>query len=102
MLSSFLGGYFSILLLKEEKIGNWTNIHLVSSSSRSRPQGEMNGHRGLVPSNFLEEVPDDVEVYLTDTPSHYPQEEPANRPPANSAAAVPEGKRVHHHRRSQR
>ncbi|XP_069019288.1 RIMS-binding protein 2 isoform X3 [Embiotoca jacksoni] len=61
--------------------------------------GEMNGHRGLVPSNFLEEVPDDVEVYLTDTPSHYPQEEPANRPPANSAAPttvaiVPEGKRV--------
>uniref|UniRef100_A0AAQ5X101 RIMS-binding protein 2 n=1 Tax=Amphiprion ocellaris TaxID=80972 RepID=A0AAQ5X101_AMPOC len=64
--------------------------------------GEINGHRGLVPSNFLEEVPDDVEVYLTDTPSHYPQEEPANRPPANSAATVPEGKRVHHHRRSQR
>uniref|UniRef100_A0A3B3TYA8 RIMS-binding protein 2 n=1 Tax=Poecilia latipinna TaxID=48699 RepID=A0A3B3TYA8_9TELE len=64
--------------------------------------GELNGHRGLVPSNFLEEVPDDVEVYLTDTPSHYPQEEPANRPPANSAAAVSEGKRVHHHRRSQR
>ncbi|KAM3873838.1 RIMS-binding protein 2 [Diretmus argenteus] len=56
--------------------------------------GEMNGHRGLVPSNFLEEVPDDVEVYLTDTPSHYPQDEPANRPPANSAAAVTEGKRV--------
>lgn len=57
----------------------------------------MNGHRGLVPSNFLEEVPDDVEVYLTDTPSHYPQEEPAGRPPA-----VPEGKRVHPHRRCQR
>ncbi|XP_078017962.1 RIMS-binding protein 2 isoform X7 [Epinephelus lanceolatus] len=56
--------------------------------------GEINGHRGLVPSNFLEEVPDDVEVYLTDTPSHYPQEEPANRPPANSAATVSEGKRV--------
>ncbi|XP_037547686.1 RIMS-binding protein 2 [Nematolebias whitei] len=56
--------------------------------------GELNGHRGLVPSNFLEEVPDDVEVYLTDTPSHYPQEEPANRPPANPAAAVSEGKRV--------
>ncbi|XP_008283447.1 RIMS-binding protein 2 [Stegastes partitus] len=62
--------------------------------------GEINGHRGLVPSNFLEEVPDDVEVYLTDTPSHYPQEEPASRPPANSATAaatataVPEGKRV--------
>nr|XP_040053806.1 RIMS-binding protein 2 isoform X1 [Gasterosteus aculeatus aculeatus]XP_040053807.1 RIMS-binding protein 2 isoform X1 [Gasterosteus aculeatus aculeatus]XP_040053808.1 RIMS-binding protein 2 isoform X1 [Gasterosteus aculeatus aculeatus]XP_040053809.1 RIMS-binding protein 2 isoform X1 [Gasterosteus aculeatus aculeatus] len=56
--------------------------------------GEINGHRGLVPSNFLEEVPDDVEVYLTDTPSHYPQEEPANRAPANSASAVSEGKRV--------
>ncbi|XP_027881939.1 RIMS-binding protein 2-like isoform X7 [Xiphophorus couchianus] len=56
--------------------------------------GELNGHRGLVPSNFLEEVPDDVEVYLTDTPSHYPQEEPANRPPVNSAANVSEGKRV--------
>uniref|UniRef100_A0A8D3BAF7 RIMS-binding protein 2 n=1 Tax=Scophthalmus maximus TaxID=52904 RepID=A0A8D3BAF7_SCOMX len=50
--------------------------------------GEINGHRGLVPSNFLEEVPDDVEVYLTDTPSHYPQEEPANRPPANSKKIV--------------
>eukprot|EP00064_Thunnus_orientalis_P014202 superscaffoldBa00002438_g14243 len=56
--------------------------------------GEINGHRGLVPSNFLEEVPDDVEVYLTDTPSHYPQEEPASRPPANSAATISEGKRV--------
>uniref|UniRef100_A0A6Q2X2I1 RIMS-binding protein 2 n=1 Tax=Esox lucius TaxID=8010 RepID=A0A6Q2X2I1_ESOLU len=53
--------------------------------------GEMNGHRGLVPSNFLEEVPDDVEVYLTDTPSHYAQDEPTHRP---------ETKRVH--RRSQR
>nr|XP_023009003.1 RIMS-binding protein 2 isoform X8 [Maylandia zebra] len=56
--------------------------------------GEINGHRGLVPSNFLEEVPDDVEVYLTDTPSHYPQEEPANRPPANSIPAVSESKRA--------
>ncbi|XP_047229519.1 RIMS-binding protein 2 isoform X8 [Girardinichthys multiradiatus] len=56
--------------------------------------GELNGHHGLVPSNFLEEVPDDVEVYLTDTPSHYPQEEPANRPLANSTATVSEGKRV--------
>ncbi|XP_072228174.1 RIMS-binding protein 2 isoform X3 [Leuresthes tenuis] len=56
--------------------------------------GEINGHRGLVPSNFLEEVPDDVEVYLTDTPSHYPQEEPTNRPSANSAASVTEGKRI--------
>uniref|UniRef100_A0A674NN12 RIMS binding protein 2 n=1 Tax=Takifugu rubripes TaxID=31033 RepID=A0A674NN12_TAKRU len=62
--------------------------------------GEMNGHRGLVPSNFLEEVPDDVEVYLTDTPSHPPQEEHSDRSPTNSAtAAVSEGKRVHHHRR---
>ncbi|XP_053727855.1 RIMS-binding protein 2 isoform X17 [Synchiropus splendidus] len=36
--------------------------------------GELNGHKGLVPSNFLEEVPDDVEVYLTDSPSRYPQD----------------------------
>ncbi|XP_077398591.1 RIMS-binding protein 2 isoform X10 [Vanacampus margaritifer] len=56
--------------------------------------GEINGHRGLVPSNFLEEVPDDVEVYLTDTPSHFPPEEPANRLPANPAASVPEAKRI--------
>ncbi|XP_062310500.1 RIMS-binding protein 2 isoform X1 [Osmerus eperlanus] len=39
--------------------------------------GELNGHKGLVPSNFLEEVPDDVEVFLTDTPSRYPQDAPA-------------------------
>ncbi|XP_028851312.1 RIMS-binding protein 2 isoform X19 [Denticeps clupeoides] len=39
--------------------------------------GELNGHRGLVPSNFLEEVPEDVEVYLTDTPSRYAQDHPA-------------------------
>ncbi|XP_049322691.1 RIMS-binding protein 2 isoform X2 [Astyanax mexicanus] len=51
--------------------------------------GEMNGHRGLVPSNFLEEVPDDVEVYLTDTPTHYEPEEPAAAP-----APRPEAKRV--------
>ncbi|CAH2295701.1 RIMS-binding 2 isoform X3 [Pelobates cultripes] len=38
--------------------------------------GELNGHRGLVPSNFLEEVPDDVEVYISDAPSRYPQETP--------------------------
>ncbi|XP_023576329.1 RIMS-binding protein 2 isoform X1 [Octodon degus] len=31
--------------------------------------GELNGQRGLVPSNFLEEVPEDVEVYLSDAPS---------------------------------
>ncbi|XP_073689172.1 RIMS-binding protein 2-like [Garra rufa] len=58
--------------------------------------GELNGHRGLVPSNFLEEVPDDVEVYLTDTPSHHGQDEPNPVP-----APRPETKRVHH-RRSQR
>uniref|UniRef100_A0A673H5A9 RIMS-binding protein 2 n=1 Tax=Sinocyclocheilus rhinocerous TaxID=307959 RepID=A0A673H5A9_9TELE len=58
--------------------------------------GELNGHRGLVPSNFLEEVPDDVEVYLTDTPSHRGQDEPNPVP-----ALRPETKRVHH-RRSQR
>lgn len=40
-------------------------------------QGELNGHKGLVPSNFLEEVPDDVEVYLTDSPSRYVQDTPA-------------------------
>ncbi|XP_053557832.1 RIMS-binding protein 2 isoform X2 [Bombina bombina] len=34
--------------------------------------GELNGQKGLVPSNFLEEVPDDVEVYLSDAPSRYP------------------------------
>ncbi|XP_019718354.1 RIMS-binding protein 2 isoform X8 [Hippocampus comes] len=39
--------------------------------------GELNGHNGLVPSNFLEEVPDDVEVFLTDSPSRYPQDTPS-------------------------
>ncbi|XP_023199264.1 RIMS-binding protein 2 isoform X10 [Xiphophorus maculatus] len=39
--------------------------------------GELNGHKGLVPSNFLEEVPDDVDVFLTDSPSRYPQDSPA-------------------------
>nr|XP_005889634.1 PREDICTED: RIMS-binding protein 2 [Bos mutus] len=38
--------------------------------------GELNGQKGLVPSNFLEEVPDDVEVYLSDAPSHYSQDTP--------------------------
>ncbi|XP_039766214.1 RIMS-binding protein 2 isoform X9 [Ornithorhynchus anatinus] len=33
--------------------------------------GELNGQKGLVPSNFLEEVPDDVEVYLSDAPTRY-------------------------------
>ncbi|XP_064128113.1 RIMS-binding protein 2 isoform X2 [Loxodonta africana] len=54
--------------------------------------GELNGHKGLVPSNFLEEVPDDVEVYLSDVPSHYSQDTPrrskAKRvPPEGSGTA---------------
>ncbi|KAK6483473.1 RIMS-binding protein 2-like [Huso huso] len=38
--------------------------------------GEINGHKGLVPSNFLEEVPDDVEVYLSETPSRHAHDTP--------------------------
>ncbi|XP_077317923.1 RIMS-binding protein 2 isoform X16 [Lithobates pipiens] len=38
--------------------------------------GELNGHKGLVPSNFLEEVPNDVEVYLSDASSRYPPDAP--------------------------
>ncbi|XP_009638128.1 RIMS-binding protein 2 isoform X3 [Egretta garzetta] len=38
--------------------------------------GELNGQKGLVPSNFLEEVPDDVEVYLSDAPSRYVHDTP--------------------------
>uniref|UniRef100_A0A8C5F2S4 RIMS-binding protein 2 n=1 Tax=Gopherus evgoodei TaxID=1825980 RepID=A0A8C5F2S4_9SAUR len=38
--------------------------------------GELNGQKGLVPSNFLEEVPDDVEVYLSDVPSRHVQDTP--------------------------
>ncbi|XP_045390263.1 RIMS-binding protein 2 isoform X7 [Lemur catta] len=38
--------------------------------------GELNGQKGLVPSNFLEEVPADVEVYLSDAPSHHSQDAP--------------------------
>ncbi|KAF7240794.1 RIMS-binding protein 2 [Varanus komodoensis] len=38
--------------------------------------GELIGQKGLVPSNFLEEVPDDVEVYLSDAPSRYAQDTP--------------------------
>uniref|UniRef100_G1SM06 RIMS binding protein 2 n=1 Tax=Oryctolagus cuniculus TaxID=9986 RepID=G1SM06_RABIT len=34
--------------------------------------GELNGQKGLVPSNFLEEVPDDVEVHLSDAPTRPP------------------------------
>ncbi|XP_010148432.1 PREDICTED: RIMS-binding protein 2 isoform X2 [Eurypyga helias] len=38
--------------------------------------GELNGQKGLVPSNFLEEVPDDVEVYVSDAPSRYAHDTP--------------------------
>ncbi|XP_040433585.1 RIMS-binding protein 2 isoform X7 [Cygnus olor] len=38
--------------------------------------GELNGQKGLVPSNFLEEVPDDVEVYLSDAPLRYLHDTP--------------------------
>uniref|UniRef100_A0A4W3IZK9 RIMS-binding protein 2 n=1 Tax=Callorhinchus milii TaxID=7868 RepID=A0A4W3IZK9_CALMI len=38
--------------------------------------GEINGQKGLVPSNFLEEVPDDVEVYLSEAPSRYSHDTP--------------------------
>ncbi|XP_069353476.1 RIMS-binding protein 2 isoform X2 [Eulemur rufifrons] len=46
--------------------------------------GELNGQKGLVPSNFLEEVPADVEVYLSDAPSH----------PSQDAAVRSKAKRV--------
>uniref|UniRef100_A0A493TJD1 RIMS-binding protein 2 n=1 Tax=Anas platyrhynchos platyrhynchos TaxID=8840 RepID=A0A493TJD1_ANAPP len=54
--------------------------------------GELNGQKGLVPSNFLEEVPDDVEVYLSDAPSQYLHDTPmrtkAKRvPPENTGTA---------------
>ncbi|XP_022453876.1 RIMS-binding protein 2 isoform X6 [Delphinapterus leucas] len=54
--------------------------------------GELSGQKGLVPSNFLEEVPDDVEVYLSDAPSHYPQDTPTRSktkrvPPEGSGTA---------------
>ncbi|KAM8815423.1 RIMS-binding protein 2 isoform 9-T12 [Rhynchonycteris naso] len=54
--------------------------------------GELNGQKGLVPSNFLEEVPDDVEVYLSDAPSHHAQDTPAHSkakrvPPEGSGTA---------------
>ncbi|XP_039105514.1 RIMS-binding protein 2 [Hyaena hyaena] len=47
--------------------------------------GELNGQKGLVPSNFLEEVPDDVEVYLSDVPCHYS----GDVPPRSKAKRVP-------------
>ncbi|XP_041344202.1 RIMS-binding protein 2 [Pyrgilauda ruficollis] len=46
--------------------------------------GELNGQKGLVPSNFLEEVPDDVEVFLSEAPSRH----------AHDAALRPKAKRV--------
>ncbi|XP_021554296.1 RIMS-binding protein 2 isoform X3 [Neomonachus schauinslandi] len=54
--------------------------------------GELNGQKGLVPSNFLEEVPDDVEVYLSDAPGHYPRDAPTRSkakrvPPEGSGTA---------------
>ncbi|XP_016058661.1 PREDICTED: RIMS-binding protein 2 [Miniopterus natalensis] len=50
--------------------------------------GELNGQKGLVPSNFLEEVPDDVEVYLSDAPSHPVHDTPAR---AKAKRVPPEG-----------
>ncbi|XP_057892599.1 RIMS-binding protein 2 isoform X5 [Melospiza georgiana] len=54
--------------------------------------GELNGHKGLVPSNFLEEVPDDVEVFLSDAPARYGHDAPmrakAKRvPPENTGTS---------------
>ncbi|XP_071619355.1 RIMS-binding protein 2 isoform X11 [Heliangelus exortis] len=54
--------------------------------------GELNGQKGLVPSNFLEEVPDDVEVFLSDAPSPYVHDTPmrtkAKRvPPENTGTS---------------
>ncbi|XP_042297690.1 RIMS-binding protein 2 isoform X10 [Sceloporus undulatus] len=55
--------------------------------------GELNGQKGLVPSNFLEEVPDDVEVYLSDAPSRYVQDTPirtkAKRVPPENTGTSP-------------
>ncbi|CAK6439934.1 unnamed protein product [Pipistrellus nathusii] len=50
--------------------------------------GELNGQKGLVPSNFLEEVPEDVEVYLSDAPAQRPQDTPAR---AKAKRVPPEG-----------
>ncbi|XP_053850067.1 RIMS-binding protein 2 isoform X2 [Vidua macroura] len=52
--------------------------------------GELNGQKGLVPSNFLEEVPDDVEVFLSDAPSRY-----AHDTPMRSKAKRPFFRTVH-------
>ncbi|XP_054450054.1 RIMS-binding protein 2 [Pteronotus mesoamericanus] len=50
--------------------------------------GELNGQKGLVPSNFLEEVPDDVEVYLCDAPSPHARDTPAR---STAKRVPPEG-----------
>ncbi|XP_064888843.1 RIMS-binding protein 2 isoform X5 [Columba livia] len=54
--------------------------------------GELNGQKGLVPSNFLEEVPDDVEVFLSDAPSRYAHDTPTRTkakrvPPENTGTS---------------
>ncbi|XP_066872169.1 RIMS-binding protein 2 isoform X10 [Kogia breviceps] len=54
--------------------------------------GELNGQKGLVPSNFLEEVPDDVEVYVCDAPTRSPRGPPTRSqtkrvPPEGSGTA---------------
>ncbi|XP_014819260.1 PREDICTED: RIMS-binding protein 2 isoform X4 [Calidris pugnax] len=54
--------------------------------------GELNGQKGLVPSNFLEEVPDDVEVYLSDAPARYVHDTPTRTkakrvPPENTGTS---------------
>ncbi|XP_071671950.1 RIMS-binding protein 2 isoform X11 [Patagioenas fasciata] len=54
--------------------------------------GELNGQKGLVPSNFLEEVPDDVEVFLSDAPSRYAHDTPTRAkakrvPPENTGTS---------------
>lgn len=50
--------------------------------------GELNGQKGLVPSNFLEEVPDDVEVYLSDAPCRYSRDTPVR---SKAKRVPPEG-----------
>ncbi|XP_050836697.1 RIMS-binding protein 2 [Serinus canaria] len=54
--------------------------------------GELNGQKGLVPSNFLEEVPDDVEVFLSEAPSRYAHDTPTRAkakrvPPENTGTS---------------
>ncbi|XP_048876064.1 RIMS-binding protein 2 [Brienomyrus brachyistius] len=48
--------------------------------------GEMNGQRGLVPSNFLEEVPDNVEIHLTGTQTVLQE---SKEPPQTTASPSP-------------